>query len=275
MMNTQQQMNHSENAERIANAMERVLRPFIRLFVGHVSCGFMIQRIKRIYIEEARKWIEKNDVDGRVTKSKLAMLTGLDTRTITSIESTPNLQNIEADLCAETSVLNGWTTKKEYLDYEGKPKKLPVVGRGASFQSLVTSVVGRNVTYHTVLDRLVESKNIIHTEDDFVELSSPFFTPLKSDEQSIIDSGTTSIGRLVRTIHNNLVAENIENKMIQQDRWTNTIPCEKIPEVKRIVRQKINEQIVEIEKIIEDYEFNGSNDSVSTCKLGVGWFLFD
>ena len=274
-MNTQQQMNHSENAERIANAMERVLRPFIRLFVGHVSCGFMIQRIKRIYIEEARKWIEKNDVDGRVTKSKLAMLTGLDTRTITSIESTPNLQNIEADLCAETSVLNGWTTKKEYLDYEGKPKKLPVVGRGASFQSLVTSVVGRNVTYHTVLDRLVESKNIIHTEDDFVELSSPFFTPLKSDEQSIIDSGTTSIGRLVRTIHNNLVAENIENKMIQQDRWTNTIPCEKIPEVKRIVRQKINEQIVEIEKIIEDYEFNGSNDSVSTCKLGVGWFLFD
>ena len=94
------QKSNADNAERIVSAMERILRPVIRLFVGRISCGFMLQQIKRIYIDEARNWIEKNDANARVTKSKLAMLTGLDTRTISAIENSRLNDNIEGELCA-------------------------------------------------------------------------------------------------------------------------------------------------------------------------------
>ena len=80
------QVQHQDQGSRLALAIERIIRPFIKLIVGRVSCGFLIQQVKRIYIEEARAWIENNDANGRVTKSKLAMLTGLDTRTISSFE---------------------------------------------------------------------------------------------------------------------------------------------------------------------------------------------
>ena len=104
--NTAPQSQHDQGA-RLASAIERVIRPFVRLIVGRISCGFLIQQIKRIYIEEARRWIEKNDHHGRVTKSKLAMLSGLDTRTISAIESqgaSPEDCTV-GDLCAEAGVL--------------------------------------------------------------------------------------------------------------------------------------------------------------------------
>ncbi len=271
MMNTQQQVNHSENIERIVSAMERVLRPFIRLFVGRVSCGFMIQRMKRVYIEEARSWIEKNEPDGRVTKSKLAMLTGLDTRTITSIESSPSLENAEAELCAEASVLTNWSHKADYQNEDGTPKILPIAGKGPTFQTLVTSSVGRNVTYHTVLEKLIDSENVEIVDENHLKMISINYMPLKANEQTIIDSGTASIGRLIRTVQHNFHSE---NKLTQQDRWTTTIPCEKIPDVQKALRDKLATQIVEIEQIILDYEII-EDGKTPTCTIGIGWFMFN
>ena len=134
--NTAQQSQHDQGA-RLASAIERVIRPFIKLIVGRISCGFLIQQIKRIYIEEARRWIEKNDHHGRVTKSKLAMLSGLDTRTISAIElqgTSPEECTI-GDLCAEAGVLYRWTSNSEFQDSNGQPKSLPVMGKSRSFQS--------------------------------------------------------------------------------------------------------------------------------------------
>lgn len=59
--------------------------PLIKLIVGWVSCGSPVQQVKRICVQEARSWIEPNDRDGRITKSRFAMLAGRDTRTISSI----------------------------------------------------------------------------------------------------------------------------------------------------------------------------------------------
>src|SRR6056297_735166 len=128
--NTASQSDHEQGA-RLASAIERVIRPFVRLIVGRISCGFLVQQIKRIYIEEARRWIEKSDHHGRVTKSKLAMLSGLDTRTISAIES----QGASAEDCtlgdlrAEAGVLYRWTSNSEFQDTDGEPKNLPIMGK--------------------------------------------------------------------------------------------------------------------------------------------------
>ena len=272
MQPNKQAMTNADNAERVVAAMERILRPVIRLFVGRISCGFMLQQIKRIYIEEARKWIEKNDKDARVTKSKLAMLTGLDTRTITTIENNTTKENIEGELCAETAVLYRWVSQGNFQDDQGNPKLLPIMGRSHTFQSLVSTAVGRNVTYQTVLDRLLESGNVEIVDDNFLRLVSPYYQPIKSSEQVFVDFGSRSIARLANTIIHNMNSSDASNRMLQQDRWSRHIPEDKLPELSAELRSLLDLQIAEVEKIVDRYEV--SEQHPRTCRFGVGWFFF-
>lgn len=263
---------NADNAERIVSAMERILRPVIRLFVGRISCGFMVQQIKRIYIDEARRWIEENDANARVTKSKLAMLTGLDTRTISAIENSQPTDNIEGELCAETAVLYRWVSQSDYQDENGKPKLLPIMGRSNTFQALVNAAVGRNVTCQTVLDRLLESGNVEVVDENFAKLVSPYYQPIKSSEQMIIDSGSISISRLTETIENNLNSQETASRKLQQDRFSRNIPVASLPELSKKVRDALEDQILEIEKIIDAYEVKESGQGI--CTVGVGWYVF-
>lgn len=273
IVNTAPQAEQDQGAK-LALAVERVIRPFIKLIVGRVSCGFLIQQFKRIYIEEARCWIEKNDQHGRVTKSKLAMLTGLDTRTISAIEAQPVDPEhcTVGDLCAEAGVLHRWTSQSEFRSDKGEPRRLPILGKSASFQSLVSSAVGRNVTYQTVLERLTESGNVEVIDTDFVELRSPHYQPANSSDQTIIETGSYSIARLSETVLNNLNAESKGERMLQQDRLSRRIPVEALPELKVKSRELIERQILEMEDLIDAYE--APLGYGTQCIFGVSWFQF-
>src|SRR6056297_2838973 len=219
--NTASKSDHEQGA-RLASAIERVIRPFVRLIVGRISCGFLVQQVKRIYIEEARRWVERNDPKGRVTKSKLAMLTGLDTRTISSIEEdTAHSENCSVvDLCPEAGVLHKWRSSKPFIDEQGNPKQLPIFGRTIAFQALASSVVGRNVTCQTVLERLVESGNVEIVDYDFVKLVNPFYQPIKTSDETIIEAGSWSITRLIDTVNHNLRTSEKDQRLLQQDRYS-------------------------------------------------------
>jgi len=263
-----------DQGARLALAIERVIRPFIRLIVGRVSCGFLVQQIRRIYIEEAREWITNKDPNGRVTKSKLAMLTGLDTRTIAAIEAQPGdpADCTVGEICSEAGVLYRWISQAEYRDETGEPRMLPILGKSLSFQSLVSAAVGRNVTYHTVLERLVESGNVEIIDDDHVRLVNPYYQPVKSSEQTIIDAGSSSIGRLTETILSNMYCENSDDRLLQQDRWSRRILRKDVPILRDRVRRLLEQQILEIENLIDAYEVDEKNDD--QCVFGVGWFQF-
>jgi len=271
------QTQHNDQGSRLALAIERILRPFIKLIVGRVSCGFLIQQVKRIYIEEARIWIEKNDANGRVTKSKLAMLTGLDTRTISSIEekvSTPAECTV-ADLCPEAEILAAWLASERFVDERGKPKALPILGKGGSFQALVSSVVGRNVTYQTALERLVESGNVNILDENYVSLVSEYYQPVKTSEQTIIDAGSLAISRLSDTIYRNLNSREGKEKLLQQDRWSRLIPVNKMDDLRKEIRLLMERQIEEVENVMESYEDREEKDLNKEHKLfGIGWFAF-
>ncbi|MBS3824581.1 MAG: hypothetical protein KGY53_11870 [Wenzhouxiangellaceae bacterium] len=271
--NTASDSQHDQGA-RLASAVERVIRPFIRMIVGRVSCGFLVQQIKRIYIEEARRWIEKNDPHGRVTKSKLAMLSGLDTRTISAIENQgANPEDCTVgDLCAEAGVLYRWISSSEFQSESGDAILLPIMGKSRSFQSLVSSTVGRNVTYQTVLERLLESGNVEVENEDYVRLVNPYYQPVKSSQQTIIDAGSLSVGRLTETIEYNLNRGPDASRMLQQDRWSRKIPRDKFNELNNRMREIIAHQILEVENIIDDYEVDENESDV--CTFGVGWFVF-
>ncbi len=274
IQNNATQVVESDQGARLAVSIERVMRPFIKLIVGRVSCGFLIQQLKRIYIEEARSWIKNNDPHGRVTKSKLAMLTGLDTRTISSFEESsisPSETRL-GDICAEAAVLETWNSDSKYRDADDKPRLLPILGRGASFQTLVSATVGRNVTAQTVLDRLLESDNVKVIDDNFVRLVNPFYQPIKESEGSLIDYGSLSASRLLETVNHNLNCHDRHDRRLQQNRWSTRVRRTDLPKLDAEMRQLVERQIVEAEDILIRYEQAESGPDVTS--FGVGWFFF-
>jgi len=263
-----------DQGARLASAIERVIRPFVRLIVGRISCGFLVQQVKRIYIEEARRWVEHNDPKGRVTKSKLAMLTGLDTRTISSIEEdTAHSENCSVvDLCPEAGVLHKWRSSKPFVDEQGNPKQLPTFGRSIAFQALVGSVVGRNVTCQTVLERLVESGNVEIVDGDYVRMIDPYYQPIKASDQTIIDAGSYSIGRLSTTVLRNLNADKQSDRLLQQDRLSRRIPADLENDLIEELRVLLEQQILDMEKVLDRYEADVPAEGQKT--VGVGYFTF-
>jgi hypothetical protein len=258
----------------LALAIERMVRPLIKLIVGRVSCGFLVQQVKRIYIQEARSWIERNDPNGRVTKSKLAMLTGLDTRTISSIEAEEGEADDVSisDLCPEAGVLDKWRSSRTFTDDEGVPKVLPIFGKSVAFQALVSSVVGRNVTCQTVLERLLDSGNVEIVDGDYVRLLNPYYQPIESSDETLVDAGSWSIGRLTETVVNNLNASDPSERLLQQDRLSRRIPAEVEEDLTQEVRALLERQIVEVEEVLEKYEATERAEGQKT--FGVGWFSF-
>lgn len=274
LSNTETATSTENHGARMARSIERMVRPLIRLIVGRVSCGFLVQQIRRVYIEEARRWIEENDPKGRVTKSKLAMLTGLDTRTISSIEAeqADSESCSLVDLCPEAGVLHKWRSNPSFLDENGWPRQLPIFGKSIAFQALVGSVVGRNVTCQTVLERLEESGNVEIVDGDFVRMIDPYFRPGNSSDETIIETGSFSLARLARTVENNLHAEDAAGRLLQQDRLSRRIPEEDERELIDELRTLLQQQIIDIEDVLDRYEADEPQEGQKT--VGVGWFTF-
>lgn len=272
-MTAAHQMQPTQVTVLLAEVIERLLRPIIRMVVGRVSCQFLLQMLKRIYIEEARVWIGKHSDDGKVTKSKLALLTGLDTRTIESIEaSSVDVAELQpSDICVEAAVLHEWSTDSEYQDEHGKPARLPVFGRPRTFEALSRPLVGRGVTCQTVLDRLIQAGNVKVVDDDFVEMVKPFYEPATASEATILEVGSWSIARLCLTVFANLNTPEFSKRLLQRDRYTFSIPDEDYEEVRGKIRRTLEEHVLAVEKILEDHEVE---DTANGRCVGVGWYVF-
>ncbi|NKI34508.1 hypothetical protein HFP89_04935 [Wenzhouxiangella sp. XN79A] len=261
----------NEVAGQLAEVIERLLRPLIRLFVGRVSCDFMVRMLKRLYIEEAKTWIEKHD-GSRVTKSKLALLTGLDARTIASIEERVSIdEDIQSrTVFAEACVLYHWTENPDYQDEHGAPAVLQILGRPRTFQTLVSPLVGRSVTAKTVLQRLIDSGNVEIVDETHVRLLDPHYQPVQRSEATVLNSGSWSLSRLFETIENNLNADDRDDRLLQQDRYSISIPIQDVPAVRAALREVLLRHIKEVESLLEDHE----SDRETGTTLGVGWFVF-
>ena len=71
---------------------------------------------------------------------------------------------------AAASLLQYWVTESEFLDASGKPRVLPISGRGVSFATLVRKSGGFKRADAAL--ELLERHGAVHREDDKVHLDS-------------------------------------------------------------------------------------------------------
>lgn len=258
----------------LVKAIERMMRPLARLLVGRVSCNVAVDLLKQLYVQEAKRTLKTREPDKRITKSSLALLTGLDTRAIAALEDAKTDYSI-VDMCPEAAVLSVWATDSMFRDpNSGQPLELPIYGRGLSFQTLVTRTVGRNVTCPTVLEKLTESGNIEIVNENFVRLKERFYVPVKESDRTFIEAGSFSVNRLMETvIHNMASSSNAADRWLQQDRWTMKLPPERIQQFRKDLRALFEHHIKQAEAAVEPYEAPVRRDNHFSA--GVGWYYWE
>jgi hypothetical protein len=236
-----------------------------------VSFPALIEILKKIYVEEARKKLERNG--SKPTKSALALITGLDTRVVSAVINSDLDSSLEPkNICAESALLDMWANDPFFYDeVKDMPAVLPLEGRGRTFQGLVLRSIGRNITIKTVMDRLLASSNIkiVSGTVEKVEMVSQFYSPISSDRAKVTDIALYESSRVLSAVIHNMNSEP-ELRVPQQGRWTYRLSPDNYREFRIQARKLLEKQISEGERLLEQFEDTQKEPGQLT--VGFGWY---
>jgi hypothetical protein len=255
----------------ITDAVRLILRRVVRLLVGTVSYPALQDILKKIYVEEAEKKILRSG--SKPTKSALALMTGLDTRVVTSVLRSDLDSSLEPkNICAESALLDMWANDPLFQDENtGKPAVLALEGKGRTFQGLVLRAIGRNITIKTVMDRLVDSQNIklLSGVTEQVEMQSQFYSPISDNRAILTDMALYESSRVLSAVIHNMNSAP-EERVPQQGRWTYRLSPEKYKDFRKQARKLLEKQILEGESLLEKFEDKQKESGQLT--VGFGWY---
>ena len=274
-----------EEASILTRAIENHFRKLVRFLVGKVSLIKLQEMIRYIFVDEIENKLRREHPTRNISLSQLALLSGLDTRTLTKIRNNPKYghpfhkeANFLKQFVLGASILDEWSSKAPYIDQEsGKPKALNISGKRPSFESLfLDSTKSRGVTYNSLLGRLIESGAVsLNDANDKVYLVTNSFLPSNSEDRlGAIEIGFSAIDNLTDTVINNINAlETGGDRLFQRGAWTYQLN----PDNKNKLRQDLNLLFEKTDKsarrIIKQYEEETSSSDYITA--GVSFFYFE
>src|SRR5210317_2234979 len=269
----------------LTRAVEVVFRKLIRLLMGKISLKKLQEMVQIIFVEEAEAMLKKETPGKNVPLSNLAVITGFDTRTITRIKGEEvylkpfhEEKRFLSEITPECSVLDVWESSPKYRDSKsGKPRILPIKGKGASFESLISeSVPTRGVTVTSFLHRLETGKSIVVDKaKNTVRMIDKRYTPFDSvDQTENARIGMAAVGNLVDTIAHNLEAPSrgVE-PFYQRGCWTNRMDRNDSEKLRGLVKKFLEKTDEKARKIIKPFEQETvSHDQVTA---GISLFYFE
>ena len=264
-------INQQDDAKSITLFLGRVFRKLVRLVIGTVSLPALTDILKAIYVEEAQKKLEREG--SKPTKSAIALMTGLDTRVVSSILDQSLKETIQnQSVNPEHALIDMWSSDPFFQDPEtGKPAALPIVGKGRTFQTLVLRAIGRNITVKTVISRLLASGNLRVVQEDVekVELLSMLYSPISDDRAKQTEVGLIEASRILTAVSHNMRADS-DNRVPQQGRWTYRLNPKRYKDFRQRARVLLEKQIKEGESLLE--EFEEATKQPGQITVGIGWY---
>lgn len=243
----------------------------VRLLVGTISFPVLSELLKSLYVEEAGKKLEKSGA--KPTMSALALITGLDTRVVSSVLKKKYSENgVPISANPENTLIDIWNSEAEFQDpISKKAAILPIDGKGRTFQTLVLRAIGRNITVKTVLDRLLEGGTVQIVDGDIprVELVSKFYNPISSDNAKATEIGLLESSRVLSAVLHNMATDHAQ-RVPQQGRWTYRLDPKNYKEFRNEVRDLLEKQIAEGDELLEKFEEPQKEPGQLT--VGIGWY---
>ncbi len=155
MKDTENNASISTISPALVSALQRVLRPLIKLMLTKgITYPYLIDIIKKIFVEVADKEFR---ADGQSsTDSYLSVLTGVHRKDIKRLRSsvTMNPETMPQVISLGARLVSIWTSDALYLDENGRPKPLARFARNGgelSFERLVARV-SSDIRSRVVLD---------------------------------------------------------------------------------------------------------------------------
>ena len=158
------------------NLLDPLLSAFARLTVARgILFPDLMERLKHHYIDAATDMTA-----GKVTDSRLSVLTGLQRRDIVRLRELPQFEQAPNHLARLVAL---WQTEPDY-NTEGTPNPLVKNGPAPSFEALAR-IVRRDVHPRTMLDTLLATGTIALTDDQSVQLMQTSYQPLAGSEDQL------------------------------------------------------------------------------------------
>jgi len=264
-----------QEADLLARAVENVFRKLIRFLVGRISLVKLQEMIRFIYIDETEKKLKAENPGKNVPLTRLALNTGLDTRTLTRVRE--QLYQGEqqyrpqflAELTPESAVVEAWSS------LEGDSSVLDYGSESAEFEKLVRRTIStRGITIQSIIKRLVDTNSIEQDkENQQLKLLVDHYSPyLSDDEPNIINAAFSAIANLISTIEFNVNSETDE-RMFQRQAWTFRLSPDDRQEFRQNMREMLERYEEDSMHAIEPWEAERYGSSLVTA--GVGFYYFE
>jgi hypothetical protein len=274
-----------QDAAVLTRAVENLFRKLIRFLLGRITLVKLQEMIRYIFIEEAENKLKKENPEKNISLTKLALLSGIDTRTLTKVRNSEGYRQPlyrESKFLREftpgAAILDFWSSRQPFVDdRSGKPKVLKIIGEGSSFETLFSGCIsGRGVTARSLLQRLAESGAVkVDHEKGTVELLKRSYLPSSSgDQQGSIQMGFSAIGNMLDTVIRNV--ESLDTgvaRLYQQGAWTYRLSPHNRETVRNSLRLLLAETDQKARKIFGKYEdINASPEQITS---GISLFYFE
>ena len=266
----------------LTQAIENVFRKLIRILVGRISLAKLQEMINFIYVEEAEKKIKRERQIVNVPLTRLALMTGLDSRTVANIrskiESSGRLyeQLFLRELTPESAIVEAWVKLIDSVP----PSK--ATGRStlkygddeSDFEILMRATIPtRGITSQSIIQRLVASKSAIQDKKKkTVKLIVKKFSPyLSRDEPQIFNAAFTAISNLISTAEINIKAAP-EDKLFQRQVWTFRLPTRDKLNFRKQMRSFLESVELRAKEKIGHWEVNSGIDAIISAGVGIYYF---
>jgi hypothetical protein len=272
-----------QEAALLTGAVENVFRKLIRFLVGRMSLVKLQEMIRHIYVEETELKVKGENPGKNVPLTRLALLTGLDTRTLTQVRKRLQLdgpryrQQFLAELTPESAVVEAWAGRIGAAVDRQQAAVLDYGSDDAGFEALVRATIStRGITTQSIIQRLVDTNSVAQDRQRrtlrlLVDHYSPY---LSQDEPNIVNAALSAVSNLVSTIEHNVGAEQAD-KLFQRQKWTfrlDPADQEAFRQAMRIVLERFER---EADEAITPWEQQRYDSGLLTAGVGLYYFEED
>lgn len=266
----------------LTRAVENVFRKLIRFLVGRISLVKLQEMINFVYVDEAEKLLKLDYPGKNIPLTKLALLTGLDTRTVVRIKKQIELNDQQyqerflRDLTPESAVVEAWSNLVEASSgFEKKKKsKLRYGEVDSEFERLFRSTISsRGITARSVIQRLLATKSITQNKSEkTISLIVREFSPyLSDDEPSMINAAFSAFSNLISTVEHNLTATG-KDKLFQRQLWTFRLRARDRDEFRQVVRTFLESAETGARQIMQPWEAGTYSNELLSAGIGLYYF---
>lgn len=269
-----------QEAAILTRAVENVFRKLIRFLVGRISLVRLQEMIRYIYVEEAEKSLRAENPGKNVPMTRLALVTGLDTRTLVQVrkqletDAPQYRQQFLSELTPESAIVEAWASRVGMSPSEN-PAVMSYGTEQGEFERMVRATIsGRGITIQSIIERLVNTRSVKQDKKSrTLELVVDEFSPyLSDDEPNMVNAALSAISNLISTIEHNMESTQ-EEKFFQRQRWTFRLKPEDREAFRESMRSLLEKYNQETEAGIEPWESASYGEELITA--GVGFYYFE